>query len=109
MAGCGGEAGSGGTATPAPDQGAPGVIDARAPEGTERGRRVASDAGCLACHQLHGEGNDGPGPDLTQVGRRLDRAAIAGVLRSPPAPMPSYRRLPDDDFAALVEYLAVLR
>lgn len=73
------------------------------------GRRVTTQAGCLACHRIGAEGNDGPGGDLSSVGRRLGPAQIARVLRNPKAPMPAFRNLPPRVFAALVTFLARLR
>ncbi len=96
-------------ASAAAESRSPSVIDAPAPEGTSRGRMVASEAGCLACHRIADQGNDGPGPALTEVGSRLDRAGIARSLRFPEPPMPSYRDLPRSDFRALVDYLVALR
>ena len=98
-AGCGGEDSR--SAVNAP----PGEL----PAGESRGARIVSGAGCLACHRLGGQGQDGPGPDLTQVGARLDPPAIREVLRHPKPPMPDYRSLPPVDLDALVDYLAALR
>ncbi len=38
------------------------------------GKEVAPQAGCLACHKIGDNGNDGPGPPLTHIGSRLPRA-----------------------------------
>lgn len=73
------------------------------------GSYVAGSVGCLACHRIASNGNDGPGPDLTAVGSRLPPAAIAEVLRRPTAPMPSFARLPRRRFNDLVFFLARLR
>lgn len=108
VAGCGGDSRDPAMADPAVDASQP-DIDAPAPNGTQRGRAVASQAGCLGCHRLAGEGNDGPGGDLTHVGSHLDRDQIKQALVSPPPPMPSYRDLPPSDFRALVDYLSALR
>src|SRR6059036_1268740 len=34
------------------------------------GKQIAAQSGCLACHKIGESGNDGPGPPLTDVGRR---------------------------------------
>ena len=34
----------------------------------ERGKQIAAQSGCLACHKIGENGNDGPGPDLTDIG-----------------------------------------
>jgi mono/diheme cytochrome c family protein len=73
------------------------------------GREVAAQAGCLACHKFGHNGNDGPGPHLTEIGARLPRQAIERTLVNPTAPMPSYADLPEEKRAALVEFLAQLR
>jgi hypothetical protein len=77
--------------------------------GQAAGRAVFHDAGCLACHRLGHEGNDGPGPDLSGIGARLPSAGIAEALRNPAAPMPSFARIPAAGFAALVAFLAAQR
>jgi ubiquinol-cytochrome c reductase cytochrome b subunit/menaquinol-cytochrome c reductase cytochrome b/c subunit len=81
----------------------------KTPRPPRTGREVFADAGCLACHRLGTEGNDGPGPDLSNVGRQLSRQAIVGALASPAPPMPSFRFLPRAQFQALVDYLHQLR
>jgi mono/diheme cytochrome c family protein len=73
------------------------------------GREVLLQSGCLACHRLDEEGNNGPGPPLTHIGARLAPAAIAQTLRNPTSPMPSFANLPKAKFDALVAYLAQLR
>ena len=78
----------------------------------EQGRRVAAQSGCLACHQIGHNGNDGPGPPLADIGARLPKEALARTLANPTAPMPSYatmRRERPEQFNALVEFLSELR
>src|ERR671920_767910 len=41
------------------------------------GKQVAAQSGCLACHKFGESGNDGPGPPLEHIARRLPRQAIA--------------------------------
>jgi mono/diheme cytochrome c family protein len=74
-----------------------------------RGARVAVDEGCLACHKIAGNGNDGPGPELTKLGTKLTAAQLAHTLRTPVSPMPSYARLPARQFDDLVHFLTQLR
>jgi menaquinol-cytochrome c reductase cytochrome b/c subunit len=57
------------------------------------GEQVVGQSGCLACHKIGDNGNDGPGPDLTHIGRILLPGAIASTLRNPTAPMPSFKSL----------------
>jgi quinol---cytochrome c reductase cytochrome c subunit, bacillus type len=88
---------------------APDKIDLSVPAAVQAGQTVANQSGCGACHKFGEAGNDGPGPDLTKIGERLPRDAIARTLRSPTSPMPSYQDLPPEKFNALVDYLAALR
>src|SRR2546421_12726855 len=39
----------------------------------EAGKLVVAQSGCLACHKIGENGNDGPGPQLTKIGSRLPR------------------------------------
>ena len=69
---------------------------------------MVAQSGCLACHKIGENGNDGPGPHLTDIGDKLPKAAIRQTLENPTAPMPSYRDLPEEKKAALVDFLAQL-
>src|ERR671916_196982 len=71
--------------------GSPNEIDVQVERQFEPGKLVAAQSGCLACHKIAHNGNDGPGPDLTAIGDRLEPAAIRRTLENPTAPMPSYR------------------
>ena len=73
------------------------------------GRQIAAQAGCLACHKIGESGNDGPGPPLEHIARRLPKQAIARTLINPTSPMPSFRELPPEKFRVLVDFLATLR
>jgi mono/diheme cytochrome c family protein len=75
----------------------------------EAGRAVAAQSGCLACHKFGENGNDGPGPNLTDIGQRLKAQAIARTLINPTAPMPSFKDLPEDKFNNLVVFLSNLK
>ena len=75
----------------------------------ESGKQVVAQSGCLACHKIEENGNDGPGPPLTEIGARLPRQAIARTLINPTAPMPSFQDLPQEQFDDAVEFLAMLR
>jgi menaquinol-cytochrome c reductase cytochrome b/c subunit len=74
----------------------------------EAGKQVVAQSGCLACHKI-GENGGALGPNLTQIGGRLARQAIARTLINPTAPMPSYKELPAAKRDALVEFLAQLK
>lgn len=73
------------------------------------GSTVAGQSGCLACHVIGSQGNNGPGPDLTGVGRRLRPTSIRAALIDPLAPMPSFKHLPAGKLRALVYFLSQLR
>ena len=76
------------------------------------GKLVVGQSGCLACHVIGDNGNNGPGPPLTHVGSKLRPQAIASTLRNPTAPMPSFKSLAQNSpqkFNDLVNFLAELQ
>ena len=75
----------------------------------EKGKQVAAQSGCEACHKFGENGNDGPGPPLTEIASRLPKQAIARTLINPTAPMPSFKNLPPEKFNALVTFLSQLK
>jgi menaquinol-cytochrome c reductase cytochrome b/c subunit len=78
----------------------------------EAGRQVTAQSGCLACHKIGENGNDGPGPELTDIADRLPKQAIQRTLINPTAPMPSFQSLQEKDpekFAAMVSFLGQLK
>ena len=75
----------------------------------EAGKLVVAQSGCLACHKLGDNGNDGPGPQLTHIGARLPANGIARTLVNPQAPMPSFKNLPPEKFKAVVAFLSQLK
>jgi menaquinol-cytochrome c reductase cytochrome b/c subunit len=89
--------------------GSPNSIDLKVPKNLEAGKLVAAQSGCLACHKIGENGNDGPGPHLTNVGSTLQPAAILRTLDNPTAPMPSFAGLPEQKKQALVKFLASLK
>jgi ubiquinol-cytochrome c reductase cytochrome b subunit/menaquinol-cytochrome c reductase cytochrome b/c subunit len=72
------------------------------------GRNLVGQAGCLACHMIGSQGNNGPGPNLTHVGRQLSPTALLHVLRSPRPPMPSFASLRATRLADVVAFLHTL-
>jgi menaquinol-cytochrome c reductase cytochrome b/c subunit len=89
--------------------GSPNSIDMKVPKNLEAGKLVVAQSGCLACHKIGENGNDGPGPHLTNVGSKLPKAAILRTLENPTAPMPSFAGLPQQKKQALVNFLASLK
>jgi ubiquinol-cytochrome c reductase cytochrome b subunit/menaquinol-cytochrome c reductase cytochrome b/c subunit len=91
---------------------APSDLRGAALERFESGKLVAAQSGCLACHKIGENGNDGPGPELTEIAARLPKEAIAQTLLNPTAPMPSYagmQRENPEQFNNLVDFLSQLR
>jgi menaquinol-cytochrome c reductase cytochrome b/c subunit len=100
--------------------GSPNQVDMKAPTSltpTEittfnAGKLVVGQSGCLACHKIGDNGNDGPGPNLSHVGSKLRPASIASTLVNPTAPMPSFKGLAQnapDKFKNLVGFLSELQ
>ena len=89
--------------------GSPNEIDLQTAPQHEQGKLVAAQSGCLACHKIGENGNDGPGPHLTDIGAVLPKAAIRRTLENPTAPMPSFANLPPEKLTALVDFLATLK
>ena len=91
--------------------GSPTEIDLAAPPGLKRGQEVMASSGCLGCHKV-GENGNTLGPNLTEVGSRLGKDAIARTLVNPTPPMPSYQQMQKDNpkqFNQLVQYVGSLR
>src|ERR671922_1100398 len=91
--------------------GAPSEIDLATAPQFERGKEVTASAGCLACQQI-GKNGGTLGPNLTTIGDRLGRDAIARTLVNPTSPMPSfqsYREQNPKQFNELVNYVASLK
>jgi ubiquinol-cytochrome c reductase cytochrome b subunit/menaquinol-cytochrome c reductase cytochrome b/c subunit len=100
--------------------GSPNTVDMVAPSGLtsqglqafNAGKLVVGQSGCLACHTIGDNGNNGPGPPLTHIGSVLRPGAIASTLRNPTAPMPSFKQLAiqhPQKFQALVNFLSELQ
>jgi quinol---cytochrome c reductase cytochrome c subunit, bacillus type len=88
--------------------GSPTEIELTVAKEQEAGKEVAAQSGCLACHVFEHNGN-AIGPDLTHIGGKLPRAAIARSLEVGPGIMPSYADLPAGKKRDLLDFLASLR
>ena len=80
-------------------------------DAVQRGAYIFNAAGCLGCHKI-GENGNTLGPNLTDIGARLGKDAIARTLINPTPPMPSFRALQEENpeqFDKLVEYVASLK
>jgi ubiquinol-cytochrome c reductase cytochrome b subunit/menaquinol-cytochrome c reductase cytochrome b/c subunit len=92
--------------------GSPTDIEMKVAKQYEPGKAVAASSGCLGCHKIGDNGNSGPGPDLTKIGARLPRQAIARTLINPTPPMPNYAKLQQQnpkEFTELVDFLSSLK
>lgn len=88
--------------------GPPSQVDLATSPQYESGQKVVANSGCLACHRLGENGNGGPGPELTEIGARLPREAIARSLQIGPGIMPAYTGLDPEQLNDLTAYLASL-
>jgi|SRR5215207_5737394 len=91
--------------------GAPSEIELATKPEFEKGKEVVAASGCLGCHKI-GENGNALGPDLTNIGDRLGRQAIARTLVNPPSFMPNFRKLQEDkpqQFDQLIRYVASLK
>ncbi len=91
--------------------GPPSEIDIEVASQYEEGKQVTASSGCLGCHKI-GENGNTLGPNLTYIGDRLGRDAIARTLMNPTAPMPSYADLRENNpeqFEQLVGFVASLK
>jgi menaquinol-cytochrome c reductase cytochrome b/c subunit len=73
------------------------------------GEDVVGESGCLACHVIGSNGNNGPGPILTHIANTVPAAQIASTLRNPTPPMPPFKNLPPQKFNDLVYFLSNLQ
>ncbi len=73
------------------------------------GALVVGQSGCLACHVLGDNGNNGPGPNLTHIAKIVPQQQIASTLINPTPPMPSFAGLPKNKFNAVVGFLSELQ
>jgi ubiquinol-cytochrome c reductase cytochrome b subunit/menaquinol-cytochrome c reductase cytochrome b/c subunit len=92
--------------------GSPTDIELKVAPQYEKGKHVAASSGCLGCHKFKENGNSGPGPELTHIGQRLGKPAIARTLLNPTPPMPAYTTLQQQNpekFDELVNFLASLK
>ena len=97
--------------------GSPNAVELKAPTSLSAaelkqwhaGADVVGESGCLACHTLGDNGNNGPGPALTHIASTVPAQQIASTLRNPTPPMPSFKSLPPQEFNDLVYFLSTLQ
>ncbi len=88
--------------------GSPTEIDMKVSKRYEPGALIVAQSGCLACHKLGENGNNGPGPELTHIASKIPRAAIIRSVQIGPGIMPSYRDLPPKKLNQLADFLSSL-
>jgi menaquinol-cytochrome c reductase cytochrome b/c subunit len=91
--------------------GAPTEIELATKPQFKKGRDVVASSGCLGCHKI-GDNGGTIGPNLTDIGDRLGKDAIARTLMNPTKPMPSYAQLKKQnprEFNQLVRYVQSLK
>ncbi len=88
--------------------GSPTEIDLKVAPQYEAGKEVVAGSGCLACHKIGDNGNNGPGPELTHIASRIPRAAILRSVEIGPGIMPSFRDLPQKKKEELADFLSSL-
>jgi menaquinol-cytochrome c reductase cytochrome b/c subunit len=100
--------------------GSPNSVSVPPPAGLTKAQRatfmageiVVGESGCEACHEIGSNGNNGPGPPLSDVGSTRSAGAIAQTLQNPTAPMPSFAGLAKSSpkkFKDLVDFLSMLQ
>jgi menaquinol-cytochrome c reductase cytochrome b/c subunit len=91
--------------------GPPSEISLKTKPEFKKGQEVMAASGCLGCHKV-GENGNTLGPNLTKIGDRLGRQAIARTLLNPPSFMPNFSKLQHQkpqEFDQLVRYVASLK
>ena len=76
------------------------------------GELIVGQTGCLACHVIGDNGNDGPGPALTHISKTVPEGQIYSTLINPTPPMPSFQSLQKQSpgkFNTLVAFLSELQ
>src|SRR5437763_638263 len=73
---------------------APSTLTASQQKSWHAGADVVGESGCLACHVIGENGNNGPGPALTHIANTVPTAQIASKLRKQTPPMPTFTDLP---------------
>ncbi len=88
--------------------GSPTEIEMEVAPRYEAGKEITAQAGCLACHKVGENGNNGPGPELTHIAQQVPRAAIIRSVEIGPGIMPAYRDLPEEKLNQLADFLSSL-
>ena len=90
------------------EAGSPTEIEMEVSKEYEQGKLIVAQSGCLACHKIGENGNDGPGPELTHIAEKIPRAAIIRSLNVGPGIMPAYDGLSEEQVNHAADFLASL-
>jgi menaquinol-cytochrome c reductase cytochrome b/c subunit len=90
------------------EAGSPTEIEMEVSKEYEQGKLIVAQSGCLACHKIGENGNDGPGPELTHIAETIPRAAIIRSLNVGPGIMPAYDGLSEEQLNQAADFLASL-
>ena len=88
--------------------GSPTEIEMPVAERYEPGAQLVAESGCLACHKLGENGNNGPGPELTHIGSRVPRAAIIRSIEIGPGEMPEFKDFSPEQLRQIGDFLSSL-
>ena len=70
-------------------------------------QRLATQAGCLACHSYRGQLGQVTGPTLDDVGSKLNQEAIASFIRNGTDLMPAYEnKLTEEEIQLISEWMS---
>ncbi len=88
----------------APDHGAP-YWGTSAIE--KEGARLFKSAGCYACHSFRGQQSQVTGPELDEVGKRMNAQAIEAYITNGTKIMPAFKeRLTKEEIQTLAQWLS---
>jgi menaquinol-cytochrome c reductase cytochrome b/c subunit len=90
------------------EAGSPNTIELKVPKQYEAGKEIVAQSGCLACHKLGTNGNNGPGPELTHIGARIPRTAIIRSVQIGPGGMPEFRDFTPKQLSEIGDFLSSL-
>ncbi len=88
--------------------GSPTEIEMTVAKQYEPGKELVAQSGCLACHKIGENGNNGPGPELTHIGSRVPRAAIIRSVQIGPGEMPEFKDFTPKQLAQIGDFLSSL-
>jgi menaquinol-cytochrome c reductase cytochrome b/c subunit len=88
--------------------GSPTEIEMTVAKQYEPGKELVAQSGCLACHKIGENGNNGPGVELTHIGARVPRAAIIRSVQIGPGGMPEFKDFTPKQLDQIGDFLSSL-